>query len=161
MFNKLLFLAFLLLCSNFSVDAKLSIKSTKSIKPDASKKDIKKYTYKSNNLKLSKQLKEQAQALENEQNVKLSKIRPEIKNKKKEIQSELTKENPDIEKLEFLNKQLFALKEKNNLIKLNYHYELSKIFTIQQRKDYLSQKSIQVTKLPYKKSFNMRNNFGK
>lgn len=125
------FLASLLAISVLSeAYAEVSIKNIKSVPP--SPRTVARGQ--SNGLNLPPEKKQEVERITNDFNNKLTQFRPQIKEKNKALKTELAKDNPDYSTLEALNKELFDLKEQEQLVRIQYQVELAKILTPSQRK---------------------------
>jgi Spy/CpxP family protein refolding chaperone len=65
----------------------------------------------------------------------VSSIRPLIQEKTKLLKKELNSNTPDLEMMKGLNNELFQLKEKEQLKKIEYQFALSRFLSAQKRKD--------------------------
>ncbi|MDX1920352.1 MAG: hypothetical protein SFU25_06410 [Candidatus Caenarcaniphilales bacterium] len=86
-----------------------------------------------NSSSLSPELQAQVKAVKDRQRDELKALKPQIKAKNQELQSELSNNSIDINALEKINQELFQLKQQENLVKLRYQYELSRFLTAEQR----------------------------
>jgi Spy/CpxP family protein refolding chaperone len=130
MFNKLFLAGLLALSVLLQARAEVSIKSTKPVEPSA--RTVARGESKGLNLPDDK--KQEVERITNEFNNKLAQLRPQIKEKTKTLKTELAKDSPNYEALENTNKELFAAKEQEQLVRIQYQVELSKVLTADQRR---------------------------
>ncbi len=131
MLKKSLLLALMVFASFASAQAEITIKSAEPIEKNSKKETL---TNKENTINLSEEKRKEVEKITNEHNQQLTQLKPKIKDKTKALKNELTKDNLDIIALESLNKELFILKEQEQLIRLKYQVALSKVLTTEERK---------------------------
>ncbi len=96
-------------------------------------------------LGLSEEKRKQVQEIALKNKEQKQQISIQVKEKKKAMKAELSKETLDYATLEKLNSEVYDLQKQQKLIDIKQQVELSKILTVQERKDII-QKASQIKK---------------
>ncbi len=123
--KKVLLLCLLSLGLVGQVSAEVSIRSNKPVQSKNTTAPA---------LNLSEDKRQEVEKITNSYNAQLAQFKPQIRDKNRALKLELVKDNPDVNALEALNKELFSIKEQEQLIRIKYQVELSKILTADQRR---------------------------
>jgi Spy/CpxP family protein refolding chaperone len=115
------------LCSLSQVNADVTIKNTKPVS-----QKIERGTSPLSGL--SAENRKEFERLTSEYNNQLSELKPQVKEKQKILKTELAKETLNYQTLQNVNKELYSLREQEQLARIKYQVALSKFLTVKQRK---------------------------
>lgn len=126
------FLAFFLITG--SAFSEITVKSNKPVEDNRDYREKYAKPMKAVNASsLSPELQSQVKEVKQRQQSELKALKPQIKAKNQELKQQLANNTIDIKSLERINQELFDLKKQENLVKLQYQYELSRFLTAEQR----------------------------